>query len=107
MAAYLFIKTRIHDPEQYSRYVAEVRELAAKWKSRYLVRSRPVEVLEGSPEQWGDYLLLVSEWPSVEAAREFWHSAEYRAVRELRVGAGEVHVMLTEELPAAGVPARR
>jgi uncharacterized protein (DUF1330 family) len=100
MAAYLFIKTRIHDPEQYAKYVSEVRRLAAKWKSRYLVRSRPVEVLEGDPAQWGDFLLLVTEWPSVEMAREFWSSAEYRAVRELRVNAGEVHVVLTEDLPA-------
>jgi len=102
MPAYLFIKTRIHDPEQYSKYVSEVRGVAAKWGSRYLVRSRPVEVLEGDPAQWGDYLLLVSEWPSVEAARAFWHSEEYRKVRELRVNAGEVHVVLTESLPPPG-----
>ena len=99
MPAYLFIKTKIHDPEQYAKYATEVRELAARWHSRYIVRSRPVEVLEGSPEQWGDFLLLVSEWPSLEAAREFWNCPEYRKVRELRVGAGEVHVVLAEELP--------
>jgi uncharacterized protein (DUF1330 family) len=99
MPAYLFIKTKIHDPEQYAKYVAAVREIAGKWKSRYVVRSRPIEVLEGSADEWGDYLLLVSEWPSADAARDFWHSEEYRQVRELRVGAGEVHVVLAEELP--------
>ena len=99
MPAYLFIKTKIHDPEQYAKYVSEVRQLAARWQSRYVVRSRPVEVLEGSPEQWGDFLLLVSEWPSVDAARQFWNSPEYRQVRELRATAGEVHVVLAEELP--------
>ena len=56
MPAYLFIKTKIHDPEQYAKYATEVRELAARWHSRYIVRSRPVEVLEGSAEQWGDFL---------------------------------------------------
>ncbi len=99
VAAYLFIKTRVDDPERYARYVSAVRELAASWGSRFIVRSRPVELLEGSPDEWGDHLLLVSEWPSVEAARSFWRSEQYRVVRELRVGAGEVHVMLTEELP--------
>ena len=99
MPAYLFIKTKINDPEQYAKYVESVRELSAKWDSRYIVRSRPIEVLEGSPEQWGDYLLLVSEWPSAEVAREFWNSPEYREVRELRADAGEVHVVLAEELP--------
>ena len=99
MAAYLFIKTKINDPEQYAKYIQSVRQLAAKWDSRYIVRSRPIEVLEGSPEQWGDYLLLVSEWPSVKVARDFWNSPEYRKVRELRADAGEVHVVLAEELP--------
>lgn len=99
MAAYLFIKTKIHDAERYGQYVRAVRELAATWGSQFVVRSRPVEVLEGSADQWGDYLLLVSEWPSVDAARQFWKSEQYQAVRKLRAGAGEVHVMLTEELP--------
>ena len=99
MPAYLFIKTRIHDPERYAEYAQAVREVAAKWNSRFIVRSRPVEILEGSPDQWGEYLLLVSEWPSADAARAFWNSEEYRRVRELRVNAGEVHVVLTEELP--------
>ena len=98
MPAYLFIRTKIHDPEQYAKYIAAVRELSAKWQSRYIVRSRPVEVLEGSPDAWGDHLLLVSEWPSVEAAREFWTSDAYRKVKELRAGAGDVHVVLCEQL---------
>ena len=99
MAAYLFIKTKIRDPEQYAKYVQAVRPLAARWGSRFIVRSRPVEVLEGAADQWGDFLLLVSQWPSVEAAKEFWSSDDYRAVRALRADAGDVHVMLTEALP--------
>jgi len=100
MAAYLFIRTKIHDPTQYAKYVQAVRPLAARWGSRFIVRSRPVEILEGAPDQWSDYLHLVSEWPSVEAAKAFWNSEEYRAVRVLRAGAGDVHVTLTDELPA-------
>ena len=107
MLAYLFIKTKINDPDQYAKYAQAVREVAAKWGSRYIVRSRPVEVLEGSPEQWGDYLLLVSEWPSANAARAFWSPEEYRKVRELRANAGEVHVVLTEELPPPSAAAFR
>ena len=99
MPAYLFIKTKVNDPEQYAKYVQSVRQLAAKWDSRYIVRSRAIEVLEGSADEWGDYLLLVSEWPSADAARSFWNSEEYRKVRELRANAGEVHVVLTEALP--------
>ena len=61
--------------------------------------SRPVEALEGGAETVddGDYYLMVSEWPSVESAREFWNSDEYEAVRKLREGAGEVNVVLAEQ----------
>ena len=81
MTAYLFIKTKIHNPDEYMRYVKAVREVAAKHKSRYIVRSRAIEVLEGDAAEWGDYLLLVSEFPDADAAREFWHSPEYREVK--------------------------
>jgi uncharacterized protein (DUF1330 family) len=101
MSAYLFIKTRVTNPAQYQKYVEAVRRLGAEHGSRYIARSRPIEVLEGSAEQWGEFLLLVSEFPSVQAARDFWHSSAYQEIRRLREGAGEVHVVLAEELPSA------
>lgn len=55
--------------------------------------------LQGSRDQWSTDYLLVSEWSSGEVARKFWNSEEYAAVRKLREGAGEVHVLLTESLP--------
>lgn len=98
MPAYMFIKSRVTDREQYLKYVEAAQPLAATYGRKFLVMSQPVEVLEGSPEQWGEYFLLVSEWPSAETAREFWNSPEYAAVRKLREGAGEVHVVLAEPL---------
>ena len=47
----------------------------------------PVEVLKGSAsafglddssDQWPNEYLLVSEWPSADAASEFWNSDGYR-----------------------------
>jgi uncharacterized protein (DUF1330 family) len=99
MPAYLFIKTRVTDPDRYQEYVKAVRPFAEKYGSRYLVRSCPVEVLEGDPSEWGNFFLLVSEFPSAEMAREFWRSQDYAAIRALRAEAGEVHVVLAEELP--------
>jgi uncharacterized protein (DUF1330 family) len=99
MPAYLFIKTKIHNRDEYMRYVAAVRSVGKQYNARYIVRSQPVEVLEGDAGEWGDYLLMVSEFPTVEAAREFWRSPEYREVRKLREGHGTVHVMLSESLP--------
>ena len=94
MSAFLFIKAKIHDPDAYAKYVVEVRELAAKWDSRYIVRRRPVEILEGSPDEWDDVLLLVSEWPSVEIARSI------RILSEAIWGAGRWPGRLANTCPA-------
>ncbi len=99
MSAFLFIKTRIHDPDAYLQYVEALGPLAAKYNTRFIARSAPIEVLEGDAAEWGNYLLLVAEFETVEAARGFWRSQDYGEVRQLRSAAGTVHVVLAEELP--------
>jgi len=110
MPAYMFIKTKVFDREQYMKYVQAAQALGDKHGRKFLVMSQPVEVLEGSASVfglnessnvWPNEYLLVSEWPSAEAARAFWNSTEYREIRELRVAAGEVHVLLTEPIAKA------
>lgn len=107
MPAYMFIKTKVFDREQYMKYVEAAQPLGDNYGRKFLVLSQPVEVLEGSAsafglddssQQWPNEYLLVSEWPSADAAREFWNSDEYAEVRKLREAAGEVNVVLTEPI---------
>jgi uncharacterized protein (DUF1330 family) len=108
MPAYMFIKTRVTNREQYMKYVQAAQPLAGKYGRKFLVLSQPVQMLEGKAsafgldsfqDEWPADYLIVSEWPSADVARKFWESEEYAAVRKLREGAGEVHVLLTEPLP--------
>ena len=110
MPAYMIIKTKVTDREQYMKYVQAAQPLGDKHGRKFLVMSQPVEVLEGSASafgldpslhEWPNEYLLVSEWPTAEAAREFWNSDEYRTIRRLREAAGEVHVVLTEAISKA------
>jgi uncharacterized protein (DUF1330 family) len=49
-----------------------------------LVRGRRLKVLEG---EWLDRsVVLLSVWPSLEAATDFWHSPEYERLKPLRAG---------------------
>src|SRR5688572_28003313 len=97
MPANLFIKAKITHPGQYGQYIQSVIPLIARFGGCFLTGgARPVEVLEGDPNQWGDFTLVVAEFPSVEIARSFWQSPEYAEVRKLREGSGEVHIVLTE-----------
>jgi len=38
----------------------------------------------------------VSEFPDVEAAKKFYHSVEYQAARQKRLGAAEFHMIVVE-----------
>jgi uncharacterized protein (DUF1330 family) len=42
---------------------------------------------------------VVHVWPDAEAARRFWHSPEYTALRALRAGTGEFRIQLIDGMP--------
>ncbi|WND03494.1 DUF1330 domain-containing protein [Temperatibacter marinus] len=99
MAAYMVIIAEIHDRESFMAYAVEAAKLVEKMGGTYHVQ-RPIksECLEG---QWPDTdRLVISKWPSFEAAKDFWHSPEYNEVKKLRAGNSTVRVRLVEELSA-------
>ena len=85
-------RVRVTDPEQYKLYVAANGEAFAKFGAKFLVRGGLAEALEGQAYERN----VVIEFPSVQAARECWHSPEYQRARALREGAAEVHLTLVE-----------
>ena len=93
MGALMIIQAKITNPEQFMQYAAKAPALIEKFGGRYRVMRGAAEQLEGSAD---DRKIVVSEWPSMDAAREFWHSAEYAEVKELRAGAAEIDVHLVE-----------
>lgn len=85
---------RIHDPETYKRYVAQVEATLAPFGGRFLARKPDPEVLEGGP---APLRAVVYEFPD-EARARAWHASEaYAPVMELRQGASKGTLLL---LPA-------
>ena len=93
MPAYVVVDVRITDPERAARYAAVSPATVERYGGRYLARGGAISVLEGS---WDPKRLVVIEFPSIEKAREWYGSPEYREVRRLREGAGEWRVLLVE-----------
>ena len=93
MGAFMIIQADISDPKQFIEYARRTPELVTKFGGRYRCMRSEVEQLEGKPD---NRKIVVSEWPSMDAAREFWNSAEYAEVKKHREGAAEVDVFLVE-----------
>lgn len=93
MGALMIIQADITDPERFLEYAQQAPALVEKYGGRYRSIRGEYAQLEGPSD---DRKIVVSEWPSMDAARDFWNSPEYEALKRVREGAAEVHVYLVE-----------
>lgn len=82
-------------------YVADVTRMIERAGGRYLARTSRVDRKEG--ERPPPQLLWIIEWPSREAAEEFYDSAEYLPYRQRRVEGARAELVLVAGEDVAGV----
>ena len=92
MAAYIVATVNITDPVKFSDYSKAIAGLSEKFGGEYIVRGKVAQVLEGDIST--DERVIVSRFPSEEAALAYAKSPEYAAGAALRVGAGTVDMRL-------------
>jgi uncharacterized protein (DUF1330 family) len=93
MAAYIITDIEVTDPERYQEYRALSTQAVAAYGGRFLVRGGKHETLEG---EWEPGRVVVIEFPSVDAAREWWSSAEYETAKAVRREAATGKFLLVE-----------
>lgn len=93
MGAFMIIQADITDPKQFREYAMRTPALIAEFGGRYRSMRGELELLEGPAD---DRKIVISEWPSMDAARAFWHSHAYAELKKLRDGAADVSVYLCE-----------
>ncbi len=81
MPAYLIANVNVQDAATFEEYRKQVPATIAKHGGRYLVRGGRVEKLEGS---WNPTRLVVLEFPSMEQARRWYDSDDYRGPKAIR-----------------------
>ena len=81
MAAYIVAHIEVTDPARYEEYRRQVAATITQYGGRFLVRGGATEVLEGSLRP-GRVVIL--EFASIEQAKTWWDSPEYRPLRGLR-----------------------
>ncbi|MFN3611709.1 DUF1330 domain-containing protein [Tepidimonas sp.] len=93
MSAYIIADVDVTDPQQYEEYKRWSSAAIQAHGAEVLVRGGAVTVLEGS---WQPSRIVVLRFPSVEAARAFHDSPEYRRAREARAGAAVMRMIAVE-----------
>ena len=97
MPAYLISDVLVRDPDAFEVYRNRAARSIEAHGGRYLVRGGKIEVLEG---QRHPSTLIVVEFPSLEAARQWYASAEYAEALEVRDRALARNLILVDGLNA-------
>jgi uncharacterized protein (DUF1330 family) len=93
MAAYCIVDIDVHDVAGLEQYRKEVPATVTKYGGRFVVRGGKFETLEGA---WHPRRLVVLEFPSVEQARKWYDSEEYRPLKAMRLKASSANFVLVE-----------
>lgn len=81
MSAYVIVDITVNDPVRYEEYKKLAPPAIAAYGGKYLARGGKTEVLEGD---WSPNRVIILEFESVETAKKWLDSPEYRKGRALR-----------------------
>ncbi len=84
MAAYVIVQVEVTDWERFREYLKEVPRILNQYGGKYLACGGETILLEG-PDQSQRVVLI--EFPSLQQARDWYHSPEYLQIKSLRAGA--------------------
>jgi uncharacterized protein (DUF1330 family) len=87
MSAYcLFQNLKVTNPSKMQEYVERVKPITESFGGKYVVLGGEVQLKEGD---WTPVWPVIIEFPSMQAANEWYNSTEYAPLKELRTAAGE------------------
>lgn len=98
MTAYVIADIQVTDPEHYEEYKQAVPQTIKEHGGKILARGGSIEVLEG---HWKPGRVVIIEFESVEAAKEWWTSANYEGPKAIRHDSSKGSLVVIEGAPPA------
>lgn len=92
MKYYSVAEIDITDQHWVGAYIKNVTRMVEQHGGRYLARTSNMEKIEG--DRTAPQVFLIIEWPSREAAIQFYESNEYRPYRQSRQAGAKNEFML-------------
>jgi uncharacterized protein (DUF1330 family) len=93
MAAYVIVEVDIKDAQLFAEYGKGVPATIAQYGGKYLVRGGKSETKEGG---WAPPRVVVLEFPSMDQARKWYDSAQYKPLLEMRLKAASSKMVFVE-----------
>lgn len=93
MRGYVIAEIEVTNPEGYKGYTQLVPPTIEKYGGRFIVRGGAAHVLEGD---WPQRRRVIIEFPSPEAARNWYESTEYAQPKALRQAHSNGRLILLE-----------
>jgi len=94
MTAYVIARVDVTDADKWMEYAAAAGPAVADHGGKYLARGGASEGLENWEDE-GKRVVIIG-FPDMDAARNFYNSAEYQAAKAKREGAGYMRMTLVE-----------
>ncbi|MBN8418183.1 MAG: DUF1330 domain-containing protein [Verrucomicrobia bacterium] len=98
MPAYIIGRVEVTDWTRYAEYMKLTPGIIAQYGGRFIARGGESMTLEG-PEETKRVVIL--EFPTYEAAQQFFHSEEYQCAKSLREGAANAQFFAMDGVPVA------
>jgi uncharacterized protein (DUF1330 family) len=93
MPAYFIVDLDVTDAVAFEEYRKQVPPTIARYGGKFLARGGRCETIEGA---WAPKRLVLLEFPSMEAAKRWYESEEYRAPKALRLRSSRGSAILVE-----------
>ena len=93
MVAYVIVDIEVTDPVSFEGYKNAIGANIAAFGGRYLTRGGATEVLEGN---WTPRRLVILEFPTMAALKEWYNSAEYAPLLSLRRTSAASNLVITD-----------
>lgn len=93
MAAYVVVDMDVKDPVGYEEYKKLAAPTIPQYGGRYVVRGGKWEKLEGD---WEPKRLVILEFESVEQAKRWYNSEEYKKARQARAETAVANIVVVE-----------